>query len=51
MDEKQILTCDRCNAALEEAEAQFVYLGNKNTAQSAPAVPNVDWSICLRIWY
>ena len=29
MEEKQILTCDRCNVALEEAEAQFVYLGNK----------------------
>ena len=29
MEEKQILTCDRCNVELEEAEAQFVYLGSR----------------------
>ncbi len=29
MEAKQTLICDRCNVELVEAEAQFIYLGNK----------------------
>ncbi len=29
MEAKPTLICDRCHVELEEAEAQFLYLGNK----------------------
>jgi len=29
MEAKQILICDRCQVELVEAEAEFLYLGNK----------------------